>query len=82
MMVILGGGCSRRRRTIAGEILCPDKFEKPYFEELSLRIRSEAEHGNVLPEPQSIFRAFGLVSVDGVKVVMLAQDPYPDKDVF
>ena len=60
------------------KLMC-DEFDKPYFEELSLKVRLEAERGNILPEPQSIFRAFRLVPFDGVKVVMLAQDPYPDR---
>ncbi len=53
-----------------------EEFAQPYFEELVAKVKEEYQNGPVFPEPQNIFRAFDLVPVDQVKVVILGQDPY------
>jgi uracil-DNA glycosylase len=52
------------------------EFEKPYFEELTTKVREEYTKKTIFPDPQNIFRAFDLVPVSEVKVVILGQDPY------
>jgi len=52
------------------------EFEKPYFSELSTRVRGEYLKGPVFPHPSRVFRAFELVMPSEVRVVILGQDPY------
>lgn len=52
------------------------EFEKPYFIELTSKVKSEYQTKKIFPEPQNIFRAFDLTPFDEVKVVILGQDPY------
>jgi uracil-DNA glycosylase len=52
------------------------EFEKPYFAELTKFVKSEYAGHAVYPPPKDIFRAFDLCPFDGVKVVILGQDPY------
>lgn len=52
------------------------EFEKPYFKDLSERVRGEYLTGPVFPHPSKVFRAFELVKPSEVKVVILGQDPY------
>lgn len=56
-------------------LLAPE-FKKPYFAELSDRVRTEYLQGPVFPHPKHVFRAFDLVAPEDVKVVILGQDPY------
>ena len=56
--------------------LLQEEFDKPYFEELTQFVKNEYQTKSIYPEPQNIFRAFELVPVDQVKVVILGQDPY------
>ncbi len=56
--------------------LLETEFAKPYFSELSDRVRSEYLKGPVFPHPSRVFRAFELVSPSDVRVVILGQDPY------
>jgi uracil-DNA glycosylase len=52
------------------------EFAKPYFKELSSKVREEYLKGPVFPHPSKVFRAFELVKPSEVKVVILGQDPY------
>jgi uracil-DNA glycosylase len=52
------------------------EFDKPYFEELTTKVREEYTKKTIFPAPQNIFRAFDLVPVEKVRVVILGQDPY------
>lgn len=56
--------------------LLADEFEKPYFIELTDKIREAYKLGTVYPPPAHLFRAFDLCPVDRVRVVILGQDPY------
>lgn len=56
--------------------LLQEEFQKPYFQELSEKVRKEYLDGPVFPHPSKVFRAFDLVAPDEVKVVILGQDPY------
>lgn len=56
--------------------LLQNEFEKPYFEELTNFVKNEYQSKSIYPEPGAIFRAFDLVPVEKVKVVILGQDPY------
>ena len=56
--------------------LLEEEFNKPYFKELSERVRGEYLKGPVFPHPSRVFRAFELVKPEEVRVVILGQDPY------
>jgi uracil-DNA glycosylase len=60
----------------AWKALLEEEFSKPYFTELSARVRGEYLKGPVFPHPSKVFRAFELVRPGEVKVVILGQDPY------
>ncbi len=60
------------RATLDGETA------QPYFRALGDFLRSEHESGvQVLPAREDIFAALKLTPPEGVKVVLLGQDPYP-----
>jgi uracil-DNA glycosylase len=52
------------------------EFEKPYFGDLSKRIKEAYLSRVVYPAPKSVFSAFTLCPFDKVKVVIIGQDPY------
>jgi uracil-DNA glycosylase len=57
--------------------LLKQEFEKPYFRNIVLHIKTEKEQGKTIYPPGSyIFNAFNTTPVDNVKVVILGQDPY------
>jgi len=56
--------------------LLEEEFKKPYFQELSEKVRKEYLAGPVFPHPSKVFRAFELVKPSDVRVVILGQDPY------
>ncbi len=56
--------------------LLEEEFGKPYFKELSEKVRGEYLKGPVFPPPAKVFRAFELTKPEDVKVVILGQDPY------
>lgn len=55
-----------------------EEFSKPYFKELTDRVRKEySTPGNrVFPPASRIFAAFDECGFDNVKVVIIGQDPY------
>jgi uracil-DNA glycosylase len=53
-----------------------EEFQKPYFTELTTKVKDEYMTRVVFPEPKNIFRAFELVPFEKIKVVILGQDPY------
>ncbi len=58
------------KRQMAGE------FDKPYFQQLTARVRQEYQAGACFPPGRFIFNAFNLCPFDRVKVVIIGQDPY------
>ena len=52
------------------------EFEKPYFQQLTERVRQEYQAGACYPPGRLIFNAFNLCPFDKVKVVIIGQDPY------
>ena len=58
------------KRQLQGE------FEKPYFAQLTARVRKEYQSGVCYPPGRFIFNAFDLCPFDQVKVVIIGQDPY------
>ncbi len=57
--------------------LLKTEFEKPYFQNIVLHIKTEKEQGKTIYPPGSfIFNAFNTTPVENVKVVILGQDPY------
>lgn len=53
------------------------EFDKPYFSELVLKIKSEKSAGKIIyPNGTDIFKCFELTPFDKVKVIILGQDPY------
>ena len=57
------------------EQLAPE-FDKPYFAQLTERVRQEYTAGACYPPGKLIFNAFKLTPFDRVKVVIIGQDPY------
>jgi len=58
------------------EILSAE-FNKPYFEQIALHIKTEKQQGKIIYPPGSfIFNAFNTTPFDKVKAVILGQDPY------
>jgi uracil-DNA glycosylase len=53
-----------------------DEFSKPYFLQLTERVRQEYRAGACYPPGPLIFNAFNLCPFDQVKVVIIGQDPY------
>ena len=51
------------------------EFDKPYFRELSAFLHEEYENKTIYPRKELVFRAFAS-DLNGVKVVILGQDPY------
>jgi len=56
--------------------LLTEEFGKPYFVELTEKVRAEYLGEKVYPHPSKIFRAFELRKPEDIKVVILGQDPY------
>ena len=53
-----------------------DEFEKPYFADLSQKVKEAYLSKAIYPAPKNVFNAFTLCPFDQVKVVILGQDPY------
>lgn len=52
------------------------EFEKPYFLQLTERVRQEYQSTACYPPGRFIFNAFNLTPFDEVNVVIIGQDPY------
>ena len=54
-----------------------DEFNKPYFQQIPLHIKTEKSQGKIIYPPGSlIFNAFNTTPFDKIKAVILGQDPY------
>lgn len=60
--------------------LLSSEFSKPYISELELFLNREYNSKEIYPSTDYIFNAFNLVSPSDVKVVILGQDPYHNKN--
>lgn len=60
----------------AWKALVEDELEKPYFKELTAKVREEYLHSTIFPHPSKVFRAFDYFDPKDTKVVILGQDPY------
>lgn len=57
--------------------LLKEEFSKPYFEQITLHLKTEKAQGKTIYPPGSlIFNAFDTTPIDKVKVVIIGQDPY------
>jgi len=64
------------------KLVLNQEFEKDYFNKLSSRIEacySDKNDNRCLPEYEEIFKAFNFCSLNNLKVVIIGQDPYPNK---
>ncbi len=53
------------------------EFEKPYFQNIPLHLRTEKEQGKTIyPSGSFIFNAFNSTPFNKLKVVIIGQDPY------
>ena len=52
------------------------EFDKPYFQQLTERVRQEYTTTTCYPPGRLIFNAFNLCPFNEVKVVIIGQDPY------
>lgn len=55
-----------------------DELRAPYFAELARFVDAARAEHQVFPPEDDVFAAFALAPLDGVKVVLLGQDPYHD----
>lgn len=53
-----------------------EEFNKPYFQQLLLKVDEEYQKHTVYPPQDKIFSAFKLCDYKDIKVVLLGQDPY------
>ena len=53
-----------------------EELEKPYFEVLTVRVKTAYQTSTVYPPPDEIFSAFDHCPLSAVKVVIIGQDPY------
>lgn len=58
------------------DIILKDEFEKDYFRNLGVFVKSEYQKKTIYPEYKDIFNALRYTDYDEVKVVILGQDPY------
>lgn len=56
--------------------LLEGEFAKPYFKELTARVKAGYQAGPCYPPIDQVFNAFRLTPYGSVKVVLLGQDPY------
>ncbi len=55
-------------------------LNEDWFKETLNKLDLEYKNNSVLPAKKHIYRAFELVDFDDVRVVILGQDPYPNKE--
>ena len=60
--------------------LLHEEFEKEYFKQLMTFVNEEYQFKTVYPSQDNVFKAFDLCPVEGVKVVLIGQDPYHGPD--
>jgi uracil-DNA glycosylase len=58
------------------QLFLDDEINQDYFALLLKFVQQEYEQKSIYPPAKDIFRAFNLIGVDDVKVVILGQDPY------
>ena len=63
------------------KVVLEEEFNKPYFEELTNKVKEEYKTKTIYPHPSNIFRAFDLVPLSKVRVVIIGQDPYHTTNV-
>jgi len=56
------------------------EFKKPYILKLSNFLKNERANYDIYPSQEDVFKAFELTDLNGIKVVILGQDPYHGKD--
>lgn len=59
--------------------LLQDEFDKPYFAKLADFVTEEYKKYKIWPKPEDVFAAYRIKPAD-VKVVIIGQDPYPNKN--
>ncbi len=57
-----------------------EEFEKPYFKNLEAYLEEESRSHTLFPPKEQRFRALEMTPYQGVKVLILGQDPYHQKD--
>jgi uracil-DNA glycosylase len=61
---------------ISWEAFLKQEFEKPYFIELSKRLKRAYAETKVYPVREEVFHAFACCPYEQLKVVIIGQDPY------
>lgn len=61
------------------DLALKEEFEKDYFLKIKDFVNKEYETNTIYPPYDEIFNAFKLTPLNGVKVVILGQDPYHEK---
>ena len=56
------------------------EIKKEYFKNIIEEIKKEKKIYNIFPEEKEIFNAFNITCFNKIKVVIIGQDPYPQKN--
>jgi uracil-DNA glycosylase len=65
---------------ISWQVVLASEFEKPYFKQLQDFLLTERQTQMIYPPEEDVFSAFELTPYYDVKVLLLGQDPYHDKN--
>lgn len=57
-----------------------EENNKPYFQKLKKKVEEERQKYIIYPPSDKVFNAFNLTPFENVKVIILGQDPYINKD--
>lgn len=57
-----------------------DERKKDYFKKLEYFIKEERKTKNIYPQPDDVFNCFKLTPLEEIKVVIIGQDPYHNKN--
>jgi uracil-DNA glycosylase len=57
-----------------------EEFDKPYFRQLEDFLAEERQTQTIYPPETDVFSAFELTTYDKVRVLLLGQDPYHDRN--
>ena len=60
--------------------LLKDEFEKDYYKKIREFLKSEYSQYVVYPKMENIFSALKLCNYEDIKVVIIGQDPYHEKE--
>lgn len=61
-------------------IIIKNEMDKPYYKDLVKKLEVARKTNNVYPKEEAVFNAFKLTKFEEIKVVIIGQDPYHQKN--